>query len=351
MKSLATDLGDQPVLIASADQFVSAIAKHAEALAPHYRLSPGLQLQGALATKESQYDLAERYGMPMPRSRMVATTEEASRFAAAASYPCLVKPLHFREWQNLPDEHPLADRKVAIATTADALLRLWALVEQLGSPAILQEIIPGPDTAKRVYVACYGADGRKLGSAVFRELRCDPMGFGPATVSEPVDDPEAAALGDGWLERMGYSGPCEIEMKWDQGDKKLKLIEANPRLTGGGDAAPYAGVDVCWLHYLDMTGYPVVPVRSAGRDFRHIALRSDLGAIVSYRRAGLLSWKEVLRSYRGPRAFYDLDRADWKYSLETIYRAVRTGVGELLRPMLRRRTASSEATALLREWT
>lgn len=347
MKSLATELGDPPVLISTADQFVSAMARHADALAGHYRLSPGLARQAELATKESQYDLAERYAMPMPRSRRVASLGDAKRFAGEASYPCLVKPFHFREWQTLPANHPLADRKVAIATTADALLEVWALVEPLGSPVILQEIIPGPDTAKRVYVACYGRDGRKLGSVVFRELRCDPMGFGPATVSEPVDDPEAIATGDGWLARMGYSGPCEIEMKWDQRDGKLKLIEANPRLTGGGDAAPYAGLDVCWLHYLDLIGRPVTPVLPSVIDFRHIVLRSDLGAIVSYRRAGLLSWREVLRSYRAPRAFYDLDSADWKYSLETLYRAARTGAASLLR----RHAPPSEASALLREWT
>ena len=34
----------------------------------------------------------------------------------------------------------------------------------------------------------------------------------------------------------------------------MKLIEANPRLSGGGDAAPYAGVDLCWIHYLDLIG-------------------------------------------------------------------------------------------------
>ncbi len=82
---------------------------------------------------------------------------------------------------------------------------------------------------------------------MFRELRCDPVGFGPASVSEPVVDPETDRVCDEFLRSIGYVGICEIEMKWDDRDGRVKLIEANPRLSGGGDAAPYAGVDLCWL--------------------------------------------------------------------------------------------------------
>ena len=75
----------------------------------------------------------------------------------------------------------------------------------------------------------------------------------------------------------GTSGVCEIEMKRDSCDGRVKMIEANPRLTGNGDAVPYADVDVWLLHYLDLIGKPVTPVVGDGRDFRHIVLRSDPG--------------------------------------------------------------------------
>ena len=95
---------------------------------------------------------------------------------------------------------------------------------------------------------------------MFKELRCDPIGFGPASVTEPVRDEETDGVCDRFLRSIGYAGICEIEMKRDTRDGQVKLIEANPRLSGGGDAAPYAGVDTCWLHYLDLIGVPVTPV-------------------------------------------------------------------------------------------
>jgi predicted ATP-grasp superfamily ATP-dependent carboligase len=113
-------------------------------------------------------------------------------------------------------------------------------------------------------------------------------------------------------------------MKYDARDGRPKLIEANPRLSGGGDAAPYSGVDLCWLHYLDLIGRTVEPVEPNGEDFRHIVLRSDVHTVLAYRREKLISWKEVVRSYRRPLAFYDFDGRDWRYSLETLYVMLRS---------------------------
>lgn len=331
MLELAEEIGRKAVLIPSSDQFVTAIARHADTLREHFVLSRGIELQGLLADKQSQYELAASHGMPMPRTQQAGSADEVTRFATEAAFPCLMKPMHFREWRRFPAGHPLLNAKIAIADTPAMLVEHYRLVANVTPRVILQEIIQGPDTAKRVYLACYGADGTRIAHAMFRELRCDPVGFGPATVSEPVVDPETDAVCDQFLRRIGYIGICEIEMKWDSRDGKVKLIEANPRLSGGGDAAPYAGVDLCWLHYLDLIGETPVPVAPRGNDFRHVVLRADGAAIPAYFRAGLMGWHDLLRSYRPPLAFYDLDWRDWRYSIESVLIFLRS----LLRGSLR----------------
>jgi predicted ATP-grasp superfamily ATP-dependent carboligase len=333
MIELSGKIAGKPVLIASADQFVSAIAEHAERLAPHYIMSPGVSLHGLLATKQTQYELAAKHGMPLPRTRFVTSEAEIGAFANSAQFPCLLKPIHFREWQRFPAGHPLSYEKVAIAETPAQLVESWRLASAVNPDAIAQEIIQGPDTDKRVYLACYDDGSRRIGNAMFRELRCNPMKFGPASVTEPVHDPETDQVCDTFLRSIGYSGICEIEMKRDSRDGRVKMIEVNPRLTGGGDAAPYAGVDLCWLHYLDLIGKNPTPVEPDGRDFRHIDLRADVGAIFAYRRARLITWGDVIRSYRSPRAFFDFDIHDWRYSAETIYRMARSVVRELVRSL------------------
>ena len=336
MMDLAHEVGGSPVLMASSDRFVSAIARHAGALAQHYVLSPGAELQGLLADKHTQYDLAARHGMPMPRTEFARSVEEVRHFARTASFPCLLKPTHFREWLRCPSDHPLYARKIAIAQSEADLIGVYQRAAEINPLVILQEIIEGPDTDKRVYLSCYDAGGRRIANAMFRELRCEPLGFGPATVTEPVEDPAVDELCDRFLRSIGYVGLCEIEMKQDTRDGRFKLIEANPRLSGGGDAAPYAGVDLCWLHYLDAIGRPVTPVSPSKRDFRHLVVRSDAIAVVDYRRAGLISWRDILRSYRPPLAFFDLDARDMRYSAETLYVAARLLIGGIARGLLGR---------------
>jgi predicted ATP-grasp superfamily ATP-dependent carboligase len=333
MIALSERVGGKPALICSSDQFVSAVARHAEELSRHFLLSAGIRLHGLLATKQTQYELAVRHGMPLPRTQFVHSAAEVTAFAEEAQFPCLVKPIHFREWQAFPPEHPLFHEKVAIAASPADLARNWQLASTVNGSVILQEIIQGPDANKRVYLSCYDRGSRRIANAMFRELRCSPLQFGPATVTEPVVDAETDDVCDRFLRSMGYSGICEIEMKRDTRDGRVKLIEANPRLSGGGDAAPYAGVDLCWLHYLDMIGQTVTPVAPSGRDFRHVVLRSDVGAIIDYRRARLISWGDVRRSYKPPLAFFDFDLHDWRYSARTIYRMVRSALGALVRMM------------------
>lgn len=321
MLNLAAEYDQRPVLIASSDQFVTAISKHAEILREHYIFSGGIGIHGTLAEKRSQYELARKHGMPLPRTEFAASLNEVETFGREAVFPCLIKPNHFREWQRFPGDHPLSFRKVAVVNNVSELCATYRLAATITPEVILQEVIQGGDSVKSVYLSCYDSQGRRIANAMFRELRCDPMGFGPASVTEPAFDREVDELCDKFLRNMGYTGICEIEVKRDARDGRVKLIEANPRLTGGGDAAPYAGVDLCWLHYLDLIGQPVTPVTPSNSQFRHIVLRADARAVPAYLRAGATTWGEVLRSYRGPKAYFDLDWRDWRYSLETLYLA------------------------------
>ncbi len=337
MVGLSRKLGRKAVLIPSSDLFVSAIADHLDVLNEYYLCSPGARMQGILATKQTQYELSAKHGMPMPKTLFVSSLEEAEAFAAAAHYPCLVKPIHFREWERFPADHPYYCKKIAIANTPAELAQAYRRACAINPNVILQEIIEGPDTNKRVYCSCYDRNGNRIGNAIFRELRCSPVGFGPASVTEPVHDPETDAVCDNFLRSIGYSGICEIEMKYDSRDGRVKLIEANPRLSGSGDAAPYAGVPLCWMHYLDVIGQKVVPVGPDGRDFRHIVLRADVDTIRAYRKARLITWGDVVRSYKPPLAFYDFDLRDWRYSAGTVYRMLRSAAAGVVRTVMPKR--------------
>lgn len=345
MINLAAKVGGKPVLIPASDQFVTAIAAHASLLARHYVFChEAAQLQATLATKENQYALAQEHGMPIPRSQFITSLTELEQFAATARFPCLLKPLHCREWEKMPSTNPLTGTKLATANTPGELLARYESVRPYTPEVVVQELIEGPDTAKLVYLSCYSLTGQRLASCVVRELRTGPIYFGSASVVEPVDDPETDALSHRFLSSIGYAGICELEVKRDTRDGSVKLIEANPRYSGTADAAPYAGVDIGWIHYLDLIGVTVQPVRQNSHQFRHICVQRDFSSLRSYRQAGLLTWGQLLRSYRPPVYFYDLELRDWRVALATLKEVFKIIVGPYVRRVIPKRQHTPAGT-------
>ncbi len=338
MQQLSQDLGERPVLIPSADQFVTAISAHAQELKDHFIFLPtATATQALLATKERQYAIAADHGLPTARTAYVTSSEELRRFGEAASFPCLIKPDHCREWEVLPPGHPLRGQKLGLADSLPELLAQYASVASSTPKLVVQEVIQGPDTAKLCYISCYSRTGERLGSCVVRQLRTDPIYFGSASVVEPVDDPEADALSDRFLRSINYSGLCELELKRDTRDGQVRLIEANPRYSVTSDAAPHTGVDVGWLHYLDLIGQPVTSVRPSNFNFRHIALRRDFSTFRSYLKAGLLTWRGFFDSYRRPVHFFDFDLHDRRVTWDTVVDLFKILFGPTIRKIIPKR--------------
>lgn len=338
MKGLAGKFSQRAVLIPSADQFVSALSAYAEQLSPHFRfLRSAVAVQAMLATKRSQYDLAHEGGLPVPRTRYVESEARLLDFAGEAQFPCLLKPVHFREWERFPRGHPLLNQKVATADSSSDLLNLYRLACEVSGNVVAQEIIQGPDTNKMVYLACYRSDGCRLGSVLLRQLRTDPIHFGSASVVEPLDDPETDAVCDAFLRHLKYVGIGELELKRDDRDGVVKLIEANPRYSVTADAATYAGIELGWLHYLDLIERNPVPIQASTANFRHIVLRRDFACIRSYRREGLLTLGGLIRSYTPPVGFFDFDVRDWRVTKDTAVELLKIAFGPTARKFIPRR--------------
>ncbi len=335
MQRLSGELGGtkthKPVFICAADAFVTALGAHEEALRDFYTFSPAARLQAELTTKESQNVLADRHGFPRPATAYVQSRADLEAFIGRARFPCLLKPLSHREWGSLPAGNPLRGQKVMVAGTPGELLRYYAFSEPYRPRVMAQEIIEGPDDQKYCYFGVYGSDGLLLGNAVVREFRCHPIFFGVPSVLHPVVDEEITLICDRFFRATGYVGICEIELKRDTRDGKIKLIEVNARFTGAGDAAIYMGVETGWLHYLDLIGQKPGPVQPSRFDFHHIMLKPDCMTVPGYLSRGVLQWREAIAPYRGKVEFYDFDRRDWRLAATTLVRCARYLAGGALR--------------------
>ena len=336
MCQLAGRLGGQPALFAASDQFVSAIGRYAGPLSTRYRISPSAELQAELAVKDGQIRLAKAHGLPTPLTCYADSEAEVALFAAAARFPVLFKPRQHRFWSQAPVGHPMHLTKAVQANDAAELMRNYRLAVPLSPAVVLQELIQGPDTNKRVHEAIYRHDGIRLAQVTLAVLRCTR--FGVPTVCEPIDDPEVAATCDRFFQSIGYRGKVEVELMWDERDGKPKMLDINPRFSGSGDAVQYTGIDQAWLLYLDLIGQPVEPLTPPPlQNFRHVMLYNDMVAIRQHWKAGLLSWAALRRTYRAPVYFWDFDWRDWRLGASTLWAVLRVNLGTLIQALLRRR--------------
>lgn len=332
MIDLAAGLGAKPVIIPAADQFVCAIAAHAEVLQQHYIFSmESVALQAALATKEQQYALAREHGLPIPRTEYIQSRAEMEAFVADARFPALIKPRHQREWEALPAGNALRGLKLITANSAAEMLAHYALSEPYRPEVMAQEIIAGGDDTKYCYLSVYGQGSRRLGHCVVQEFRAYPVFFGSGSIVAPVIDPEIETLCDQFLRGIHYVGICEIEVKRDTRDGVVRLIEANPRFSGTGDAALYTGIEIGWLHYLDLIGQHPELMEATRFRFKHVTLRRDIASFEGYLQRGILTWGEIFRSYEGPLEFFDFDIDDPRPTLATLKGCARAVVGMTLR--------------------
>jgi predicted ATP-grasp superfamily ATP-dependent carboligase len=131
MIGLSAEIGGKPVLISSSDKYVTAMADHAGALDPHFTFcQSSIAAQALLATKKRQYAIADDLGLPVPATRFVESQEDVRAFARTASFPAILKPLHFREWKEIAPDHPLFEKKLIVAANAEELERQYARTQR-----------------------------------------------------------------------------------------------------------------------------------------------------------------------------------------------------------------------------
>ena len=331
MRNLSRELGAKPVFIPSADVFVTAWGQYAGELQDCYIACPeAARLQSSLTSKETQYGLAERHGFPCPRMAYVQSEEDLREFAREARFPCLIKPRSQSEWSALPAGNPLQSLKIVMADTPEELLASYRFAEPYRPEAVAQEVIQGPGGLKGVYLSVLGRGSRILGSCTLKSVRDHPPFANMQSVIRPGVDDELSSLCGNFLQAIGYRGICEFEVKRDVRDGKIKLIEINPRFSGSGDCASYTRVETGWLHYLDMIGLDVVPVKPTRFDFHHIVLQLESDTSSKFVLSGDLSLRNMIAPYLGPTEFYDLSFADPRLAMETLGASARNVAANLM---------------------
>jgi predicted ATP-grasp superfamily ATP-dependent carboligase len=300
LERLGPALAEPAVVYPCTDGAVLALSRGRERVLRHHRLVlPDAAVVEELVDKVRFLELAERIGLPIPRTFLIRDRADLLRAAAGLAYPAAVKPpVKSPEWQR-------ATRAKAFKVgSSEELLAIHARFAPFAPLLIAQEWVEGPESELYSCNCYYGVAGRPLATFVARKLRQWPPETGTSSLGEEVRNDEVLAATLQLFDAVGYRGLGYVEVKRDVRSGRHFVIEPNVgRPTGRSAIAEAGGVELLFTMHCDATGRPLPEARVqryAGA--RWIYWRHDLQAAFTAWRRGELALAEWARSWRGRKA-------------------------------------------------
>lgn len=225
------------VLMANTDAAASLIASHRDRLEPAYVLPfPSIEAMERVCDKASFSRLCAQVGVTTPREIVVDLADPHCRppadpTAQGVPFPLVAKAAIGADYDRV--SFP-GKRKIWFIDDAEELAGMWRALDQAGyrSPFLLQERIPGDDTAMRSVTAYMDSTGamRLVGSA--RVLLED---HAPSLIGNPVAMiteafPSLWQATERLLTHAGYRGFANLDIKVDPRDGRELFFEVNPRI-------------------------------------------------------------------------------------------------------------------------
>ena len=231
------------LLIGTNDNYVKLIAENKSLLEEYYVFNyPDISIVNNLLVKETFYSTYKNMGLDMPETLIYKCNQNDDINKIKdhfKEYPIIIKPSDGVEYHHLEESLD----KVYKAKNEEELEKIVLKIEKAGykNNLIIQEFIPGDDSALFDSIFYVGKN-KKSQIATFAQIGLQehtPTGIGNCTVlvngfDEHGYKEELVYKLKEFLEKIGYQGFAEFDMKYDSRDRKYKVLEINPRQSRSG---------------------------------------------------------------------------------------------------------------------
>ncbi|WP_328666731.1 ATP-grasp domain-containing protein [Streptomyces sp. NBC_00322] len=276
--SIGRAIGSPCIPVPTDDEAGVLLAENSDRLAECFLLPPTPSgLPRLLASKASLHKLCEKLGVPTPRTRAPANRDELVDAARELGYPVVLK--NREAWTRL--------RAPAVGSTTMVRNEQTLLARYPAGPLpplVMQEYIPREQAEDWITHLYCGAGGAPRVVFTGLKLRSWPPHAGVTTRAVALRNPCLAKLAGELCQRIGYSGPADLDWRYDRRDGRYKLVDFNPRT--GAQFRLFEnvhGIDVVRAMHLDLTGrhVPAGP-EVEGRMF--VAGQLDLPSVAAWLR-------------------------------------------------------------------
>jgi D-aspartate ligase len=291
------------LLIPASDETITTVSKYKKILERDYVVAcTEWEITERFIDKMHTYLLAEKAGVPVPKTIVPQSLEDLERYSQAIQYPCLVKPRQSHQY------FALFRRKMVRVDNFMQMVAAYRQAAGAGLEVMIQEIIPGEDTQVINYNS-YFWDGKPLVEFTAQQIRKAPPKFGAPCVVLSKNIPEVNEPGRNILRAMGFYGYSCTEFKRDARDGIYKLMEVNGRHNRSTLLAVRCGLNFPWLQYQHLIQGKLPSPSHYRTGFYWISLERDLSSSVVYISKERYPISKYLQPYLRSHVF---DTLDWK---------------------------------------
>ena len=216
---------------------VRFLSQHAASLPPDVQLAPTPPVD-AFDTVVNKWRLAqflEQHGLPGPATILYTADDAFERRLAALTFPVLIKPVRGSSGNGIRQ-----------FDTPDALRDALQQQPDAQGLTIVQELLPGYDID--CSVLCQ--DGAFLAYTIQRGFMARPGAFAPPAGIEFVHDEQVYDVTRRLMAALGWTGVAHVDLRVDQRDGQVKILEINARYWTSLEGSLKAGVNFPHLHVL-----------------------------------------------------------------------------------------------------
>jgi carbamoyl-phosphate synthase large subunit len=181
--------------------------------------------QFRLRGKDKLAEAAARFGVEVPKTRVVTSEDELYAACDEIGYPVFVKGAYYQAYRAY--------------TALEAAAKFRAIAAEWGYPVIVQQAVAGDELN---LVGVGDGEGGLLGAVAMKKISTTSLGkvWSAVTLKNPLLDDAAERFVAG----TRWRGPFELECVFDPRDDRLYLIEINPRFPAWSYFATGVGVNL-----------------------------------------------------------------------------------------------------------
>lgn len=301
----AKKLKAKPVLFITSDDFLKPVSENREKLSQYFYFNlPHDRLLQQISDKYNQFKLARQAGIDVPETVLVYQDFNDENEIRKFRFPVIIKAKDVTTWRKKIS----ATQKGFIAQSAADLLPVLDQIRNSGVEAVIQEIIPGPDTNHFKFCGYYDSQGSLVAGFTLQKLRQNPVRFGVGSLVQSIDYKELFETGDRLFRNIGYKGIGSAEFKLDANNQQLKLIEINPRYWQQNFLSTCCGINFPALDYSCSIGDAPENQLHFKTHVKWVNIYMDFDSFNTYRKEKSITSGQWIKSLKGKKVF-----SDWWY--------------------------------------